>query len=106
MLEQQIVDAKKEGKPIDTYVKQQIAILENARDEFVRKAQEKGYSLKNFRLGEIEIGQYSAMRTLAKKIGLPIEKYNEAIKQVKIRLFGEKGYKQFFENDDTPQEGR
>ena len=94
-LQKKIDLAVKENRPIDSYVKKQIEILEQSHDEFVLKAQAEGYDLANPSVAEIELQQYSAMKALAKKIGAPVDKYDEVMKQIQIRVLGEDGYKQF-----------
>ena len=97
-LQQQIEKAELENKPIQGMVRQQIKLLQEAHDEFISTSKNKGYDvIKNPQVGEIEVRQYSAMKQLAQKIGLPVEEYDELIKQVKIRVFGEENYKRFFE---------
>lgn len=96
-LEKKIQIAIKENKPIKNLVEQQIKLLQEAHDEFVSTAKIKGYSMQCIQVGEIEIQQFSAMKALAQKIGLPVEEYDELIKNVKIRVFGEDNYKKFFE---------
>ena len=86
-----------ENKPIDHYVKKQIQLLEEAHDEFISTAKFKGFDMQSPQIGEIEIQQFSAMKALAQKIGLPVDKYDELIKNVKIRILGEENYKNFFE---------
>ena len=100
-LQQRVEKAESENKPIQGLVEQQIKILQDAHDEFISAAKRKGYDLSNPQVGEIEIRQYSAMRQLAKKIGLPIEEYDELINKVKIRVFGEENYKKFFEQNKS-----
>ena len=97
LLQEQIETAEKKGEPIDDYVKQQIDLLKASHDEFIKTALEQGYELNNPRLGDIEVGQYAAMKKLAQKIGLPTEEYDNHIKEVRIRIFGEENYKRFFE---------
>ena len=96
-LQAQIEAAEKKGEPVDGYVKQQINLLKASHEEFVKTAQEHGYELNNQKLGEIEVRQYSAMKQLAQKIGLPVEEYDSLIKEVRIRIFGEENYTRFFE---------
>ena len=96
-LQKKIERAEKEKKPIDNYVKKQIQLLMESHDEFIQTAQQKGYDLNNPQVGEIEVQQISAMKSLAQKIGLPVEEYDEMIKNVQIRIFGEENYKRFFE---------
>ena len=97
-LQQKIEAAQKENKPIKDLVKQQIKLIQEAHDEFVRTAKNRGYDSSHPIVGKMEIQQYSAMKQLAKKIGLPVEEYDELIKQVKIRVLGEENYKKFFKN--------
>lgn len=96
-LQQKIETAQKENKPIKNLVKQQIKLLQEAHDEFVLNAKNRGYDHSDPIVGKIEIRQYSAMKQLARKIGLPLEEYDELIKNVKIRVLGEENYKRFFE---------
>ncbi len=97
-LQQQIEKSELENKPIQGLVKQQIKILQEAHDEFVSIAKSKGYDLLNPQVGEIEIRQYSAMKQLAQKIGLPIDEYDQKIKNIKIRVFGKENYNRFFKD--------
>ena len=62
-----------------------------------KSAADDGCELTNQKLGEIEVRQYSVMKQLAKRAGLPVEEYDEYIKKVRIRIFGEENYKRFFE---------
>ena len=96
-LQKRIELAIKENKPIKSLVEQQIKLLQEAHDEFISTAKIKGYNMQSPQVGEIEIQQFSAMKTLAQKIGLPVDEYDELIKNVKIRVFGEENYKRFFE---------
>lgn len=96
-LQQKIEIAEKQNKPIKDLVEQQIKLLSEVHDEFIADAKLKGYDMTNQRLGEIEVRQYQAMKQLAQKIGLPVEEYDEYIKKVRIRIFGEENYKRFFE---------
>ena len=97
-LQQKIEKSELENKPIQGLVKQQIKILQEAHDEFVSIAKSKGYDLLNPQVGEIEIRQYSAMKQLAQKIGLPIDEYDQKIKNIKIRVFGKENYNRFFKD--------
>ena len=95
-LQQMIEQAQKDNKPYSHYIKRQIELLENAHDEFVARAQKEGYDMNNVNVAETEIKQFSAMRALAEKAGLPVEKYDELIKKVQIRIFGEENYENLF----------
>lgn len=96
-LEKKIQLAIAENKPIKSLVEQQIKLLQEAHDEFIHTAKAQGFDLKSPQVGKIEIEQFSTMKRLAQKIGLPVEEYDELIKNVKIRVFGEENYKRFFE---------
>lgn len=94
-LEEQIKQAEKNNQPIDKFVLREIEILQNTIDLFMEqmKAQDR---LDDFNVAEIEIRQYAAMRQLAQKINHPYEIYDEKIKQIQIRIFGEENYENFF----------
>lgn len=96
-LQQKIEIAEKQNKPIRSLVEQQIKLLNEVHDEFIAEAKLKGFDVNSKDVGEIEIRQYSAMKQLAQKVGLPVEEYDEYIKKVRIRVFGEENYKRFFE---------
>lgn len=98
MLQHLIDEAIRDNKPYDCYVKEQIHLLEDSLNQFLENAKEEGYDIiHNPKVGEIEVRQYTAMKQLSMKIGLPIEQYDEKIKQIRIRIFGEENYKRFFE---------
>ena len=97
LIQKKMEKAIAENKPIDHYVKKQIQLLQEAHDEFISTAKFKGFDMQSPQFGEIEIQQFSAMKALAQKIGLPVEEYDELIKNVKIRILGEENYKKFFE---------
>ena len=99
-LQQQIDAAEKVGKPVKDFVLQQIALLKNVHDEFIKTATSEGYELTNPKIGEIQVRQFSVMKQLAKKVGLPIEEYDNMIKEIRIRIFGEENYKRFFESNN------
>jgi len=95
ILEQKIKQAQADGVAIDKFVLREIEILQNTIDTFLKQMDSAG-RLNDIQVAEIEIRQYAAMRQLAQKIGLPSEKYDDLIKQVKIRIFGEENYENFF----------
>lgn len=97
MLQEEIDNAIIENKPIDDYVKQQIEILKKSHDEFIHIAEQQGYDINSLNVAEIEIEQYSVMKLLAQKINLPVEEYDKLIKNVQIRILGEKNYKNFIQ---------
>lgn len=88
-LQGQIEAARLANKPVDNYIKQQLSLLEEAHDVFVKEA---STAVKDAQLsvqvGEVEIKQYSAMKQLATQIGIPTEKYDLAIKSIRTRLLG------------------
>ncbi|MBR6099448.1 hypothetical protein IKP85_06845 [bacterium] len=81
---QQVLAAQKANKPIDGLVKQQIRIMEEHHDEFVKEAIEAGVD--NIERAKIEIKLYSNIKAWANKIGLPTEKYDNAIKEIQKRF--------------------
>lgn len=95
-LQRKIEQAQSENKPFAHYIQKQIELLENAHDEFVARVTKEGYDLNNTNVAETEIKQYSAMRALALKAGLPVEKYDKLIKSVQVRIFGEENYERLF----------
>lgn len=94
-LECKIKQAEAEGMPVDNFIKREIVLLQNSLDMFLKEMESKGRR-EDFDIAEIEIRQYAAMKQLAQKINHPCDIYDEKIKQVQIRVFGEEGYKQFF----------
>lgn len=96
-LQDKITLAQKENRDPRAYVQKLIEQLEDTHDEFIHAAQQKGHDINSEAVGQIEVEQYSAMKALAIKFGLPAEEYDEKIRQVRIRIFGEENYKRFFE---------
>ena len=47
---------------------------------------------------EVEVKQYSAMKQVAKKIGIDTKKYDNLIKEARIRVFGEDAVREYFSN--------
>lgn len=94
-LEQKIKTAQANGKKIDKYILRQIEILQNSIDKFLEQM-EKENRLNDVQIAQIEIRQYSTMKELAKKINLPEEKYDDLIKRVQVRIFGEENWEIFF----------
>ena len=93
----EIETLEKDNFPIKQQCTEAIACLERAHEMFVQRATNEGYSLQDYRLGEIEIKQYSAMKQMAIKGGLPHEQYNLRIREVRVRLFGEQMVKDNFD---------
>lgn len=80
----QVKEAEKLNKPIENLVKEQIAIMECQRDEFIKRAAQLGFD--DLDKAKVEIQIYSNIKFWAKKIGLPVEKYDNLIKQVQKRI--------------------
>ncbi len=95
LLEHKIKQAQTQGKPINKYVMRQIEILQNAIDVFM-KQMIKENRLEDVQVAEIEIRQYAMMKELAKKINEPTKKYDDKIKEIRIRLIGEDNYNILF----------
>lgn len=92
----EIEERDRDGLPIRELCVEAIGYLEEARKEFLRRAQEAGYELTTPRVGEIEVQQYSAMRQLAERAGLPHD-YNRLIRDVRVRIFGEEAVRENFD---------
>ena len=95
-LEQKIKLAEKKGLPVKDFILREIELLEQSIEQFVAQM-EKEDRLNDVNIASIEIRQYATIRELAKKINVPYEKYDNLIKNVKIRIFGEENYDKFFE---------
>lgn len=81
---QQVKEAEKLNKPIEKLVKEQIAIMECQKDEFIKRADDLGFD--DLERARTEIQIYSNIKFWAKKIGLPVEKYDNLIQQVQKRI--------------------
>jgi len=96
-LEKKITQAQENNEPIDTYILQEIDWLQEQLDTFIKNSKEQGKDVEfDHDIAEIEIRQYAAMKQLAQKINYPYEIYDEKIKQVQIRIFGEENFDIFF----------
>ena len=93
-LAQQIQEAEATGKDISSLVKQQIAVLEAHYNEFVKEADEK--NIHNLERAKIEIQLCANIKSWAKKIDLPIDSYDERIKQIRISVLGVENTEKFF----------
>lgn len=81
---QQVIAAQKSNKPIDNLVKQQIKVMEEHHDEFVKEATNAG--IDNLERAKIEIRLYANIKAWANKIGLPTDKYDNAIREIQKRF--------------------
>lgn len=79
--------AEKLNKPIDSLVKEQIAIMECQKDEFIKRADELGFD--ELEKAKVEIQIYSNIKFWAKKIGLPVDKYDDLIKKTQRNILGD-----------------
>lgn len=83
---EKVKEAEKLNKPIEHLVREQIAIMECQKDEFIKQADNLG--LDDLGKARIEIQIYSNLKFWAKKIGLPVDKYDNLIKQAQLRILG------------------
>ena len=96
-LEYKIKQAQEHNEPIDNYVLHEISWLQQQLDIFLKKSKQEGKDIEtDFDIAEIEIRQYAAMKQLAQKINHPCDIYDEKIKQVQVRIFGEENWENFF----------
>ena len=58
--------------------------MECQKDEFIKQADELGFD--DLERARVEIQIYSNIKFWAKKIGLPVEKYDNLISQVQKRI--------------------
>ena len=80
----QVKEAEKMNKPIEHLVREQIDIMECQKDEFIKNADNLGFD--DLGKARVEIQIYSNIKFWAKKIGLPVDKYDKLIKQVHSRI--------------------
>ena len=81
----QVIEAEKLNKPIEHLVKEQIKIMELHHDEFVKKANKLG--IDNLARAQEEIKIYSMIKSWAKKINLPTQKYDDAMNTIRAKFF-------------------
>ena len=91
----QVIEREKKNQPIDKLVKEQIAIMEQNHDAFVKQAQEEG--IDNIGRAKIEVQLYSNIIAWAKKIGLPTDKYDKAIRDIRVKFLGEENTKKYYD---------
>lgn len=80
LLQQQVKKCIQTNQPYDKYVKRQIQIVEQVKDEFVKNA---GENIDDYLM---ELGYNSQLKTLSEKIGLSTEKYVNKIKELTMKL--------------------
>ncbi len=99
-LQQEIELAEQNHMPTKQLVIQQIQLLKEAHENLLKLAQKRGLDIEHdTRIIETEVQQFFAMRELAIKAKLPIDEYNELIKQARIRQFGKESYELFLINE-------
>lgn len=91
---QKINDAEKLKKPIDSLAKKYINLLEEFHDVFVRHADKHDFSPIDKASGEVKI--YGNIIYMAKKIGLPVDKYNKKIFDIRASIMGKQFVKENF----------
>ncbi|MBO7672370.1 hypothetical protein J6S88_03065 [bacterium] len=88
-LQQQVEKAERLNQPIEHLVKQQIKILEEVHDEYVSSALAQNKNIENsLDFIGTKIKQLQAIASLCKKIGLPTEKYDKQIREIRIKSLG------------------
>ncbi len=88
-LQYQVETAQRLRQPIDIYVQQQIKLLEEVHDSFVKNALSKNADLeRDLRFAEVRIKQLQAIASLCKKIGLSTQKYDDKIREIRISHLG------------------
>ncbi len=82
---QQVTEAERQNKPIDHLVQEQLSVMEEYHDEFVKQATANG--MDTLERDKTEIKLLSYMKMWAEKIGLSTEKYDKAIKAIQQCYF-------------------
>ena len=90
----QVMEAEKLRQPIEGLVREQIRIMESHHDEFVKQATDEG--IDNLSRAKIEISLYNNIRVWANKIGLSTEKYDNAIREIRVKFLGEHDTKKYY----------
>ena len=89
-----VAENEKSGKPIEPLVKEQIYIMEQHHDAFVKQADSEGVD--NIGRAKIEVQLYYNIIAWAKKIGLPTDKYEKAIRDIRVKFLGEQNTDKYF----------
>jgi len=96
-LEYKIKEAEQNNEPIAPYISREIEWLQKELEKFLKISEQNGKDINtDIEIAEIEIKQYAAMKQLAQKASLPTDEYDELIKKVQIRIFGEENLENFF----------
>ena len=96
-LEEKVTQAEANGDPIEELVKEQIELLWNLYEYFVKTSLEQNPKIENsMSYQEIKITQLLVIVELCKKVGMASDKYETMIKEIRLKLLGEEMYAQFF----------
>ena len=96
-LEEKVTQAEANGDPIEELVKEQIELLWQLYEYFVKTSLEQNPKIENsMSYQEIKITQLLAIVELCKKIGIDSDKYETMIKEIRLQLLGEEMYAKFF----------
>ena len=96
-LQKQVEKAEELKQPIQKYVVQQIKLLEQVHDEFVSSTLAKNKDLEsNIEFIGVRIKQLQAIASLCRKIGLPTEKYDNQIREIRIKNLGADFVNQYY----------
>lgn len=93
----QIQEAEARGYPIDELVKECLSLLGDFRVLYVADAKMKNLAKMDRVSGEIKI--VSNMKALSKKIGLPIERYDREIFDLRCQIFAPEAVRQIFHDE-------
>ena len=88
-----IQEAERLGQPIVNLVKEHIEILQAHHDDFVKQAD--AANIHNLERGNFEIQLLSRIKAWANKIGLPVEKYDNEIRKIRVYFLGEENLNNF-----------
>lgn len=96
-LENKIKQAELNNEPIEEFVLQEVDWLQSQLDLFLQTEKSKGKDINtDIDIAEIVIRQYAAMKQLLEKINRPVDTYDNKIKEIQCRIFGEENYEIFF----------
>jgi hypothetical protein len=96
-LEQQVEKAQKSNQPIENLVQKQIKLLEETHDDFVSEALKNNKDLENsIDFAGVRIKQLQVIASLCKKIGLPADKYEQKIHEIRVKSLGADFVKEYY----------
>ena len=85
---QELIKKEKNLKIKQELTLKQINILKEVQEEFLIKAKNSGYSLDSYNVLTIMQEQFKAMRTLAEQVNIPTIEYDNKIKEINLKIFG------------------